>query len=98
MAMHIRPDNSLARSGFSSTVVVGGIGQMFAKPRPPTTTPATARYLLFVINSPKPTRPRKAERRKNVRGLTFTTPATTRPKAKIPKNREIGRASCRERV
>ena len=34
MAMHIRPDSSLAHSGFSSTVMENNSGQMLAKPRP----------------------------------------------------------------
>ena len=40
--MHINPESSFARSGFSSTVIENNIGQMLAKPRPAATTPANA--------------------------------------------------------
>ena len=74
MAMHIRPLSSLARSGLSSTVIENSIGQMLAKPRPAATTPASASGLEPVIKAAAPSRPSKAESRKQVRGdMTVST-------------------------
>jgi len=53
--MHIKPLNSLARSGFSSTVMEKSMGQMLAKPNPAAKTPAIAKDWDPVINATPPT-------------------------------------------
>ena len=81
MAMHIRPLNSLARSGFSSTVIEKSIGQMLANPRPAATTPAMASTFEPVISAPAPINPSSADSRKHVRGVitVSTAPPNNRP-------------------
>ena len=55
--MHISPESSLARSGFSSTVIEKSIGQMFANPSPAATTPANVRVAIRPSSRARPASP-----------------------------------------
>ena len=60
MAMHMRPESSAARCGRASTVMENRSGQMLAKPRPQTTTPATATAGMPLMRPRMPRMPRPA--------------------------------------
>jgi len=90
--MHIRPESSFARSGFSSTVMENNSGQILAKPSPAATTPAYDSHFTSAMKTAAPKRPSRAETRKKTLGLSTHQNETTEDSADGKRKQEYERS------